>query len=783
MTRLYYFTLVFIVFIIKTQAQNVQGIVIDSKTKLPLPFVNIVYNEQGHGTTSNMDGEFDIKTNSDKLYLSYMGYYSDTVKITGKKLRIKLKPRTFKLKEAVVFSRENPANRIIRKVTENRDLNNPEQLESFSFKSYNKVFFTEQSPEETNQDTVIYEKLFSDSIHLFLIESLAERKYLKPNKYKEKVIATKISGIKDPIFSVIASQSQSFSFYNEFYTIAEKSYINPISKGSTKRYFFMIQDTLYSERGDSTFVISFQPKRGKHFLGLKGLLHINTNQYAIQSVVAEPAIRENFMHIKIKQQYDWIENKCWFPRELDTEIELINAAIRAKGKSYISDIKLNPDLNKNDFDDIEFEISDNAMNYTEDYWETKRTHELKEIERRSYHLIDSVCEEINITSIVTNLLKGGISTKYIDIPISRIIGWNYYEGYRFGVGGITNKNFSKIFSVGGYFAYGLKDKAWKYGGNITFNLHKKSESKLDLSYINDVKRTSEYEFLQKPAFLSNESYRDIFIKNMNKIEKYELAFSFNPVLYLKTKLFINQSHEKSTSNYFYSSNTTIPINNYTFNEIGLQLRYAYGEKYAKTSYGKMLYAQSNAPIIMFNLIKGVNWLNSKYEYLKCETKITKSFKTKQFGKTDLTLVAGITKGNVPLTKLYNGHGNPYFIESQNSFNTMSMGEFYSDRFLSVFIRHNFMSALYCNSFSAPRVSLVHNYQIGSFDKTKIQKHLTNEPIKTLEKGYFETGILINDIIKNNYFGLGFGTFYRYGSYQYSKISDNFMYKLTVVFSI
>ena len=51
--------------------------------------------------------------------------------------------------------------------------------------------------------------------------------------------------------------------------------------------------------------------------------------------------------------------------------------------------------------------------------------------------------------------------------------------------------------------------------------------------------------------------------------------------------------------------------------------------------------------------------------------------------------------------------------------------------------------------------------------------------KTLDKGYFESGIELNQI----YNGLGLGGFYRYGPNQLSKFQDNIAVKISFVLNL
>ena len=157
-------------------------------------------------------------------------------------------------------------------------------------------------------------KRFLDKQYLFMMETVSSRKFLSPEKNKEEIIASKVSGISQPSFVVMARQFQSFSFYDNFITIANRQFLNPIATGSTDKYFFLIQDTLYTEPRDTVFIISFRPYKGRNFDGMKGVLYINSNGYAVQNVLAEAYDQKNeFLKVSIQQQYDLVEGKRWFP--------------------------------------------------------------------------------------------------------------------------------------------------------------------------------------------------------------------------------------------------------------------------------------------------------------------------------------------------------------------------------------------------------------------------------------------------------------------------------------
>ncbi|MCI0472489.1 MAG: DUF5686 and carboxypeptidase regulatory-like domain-containing protein, partial [Ignavibacteria bacterium] len=307
---------------------EVSGRVIDSESRVTLPFVNIVVNDGIKGGTTDIDGKFLLRSGEEikVLSLSYVGYESQKYVLAGKgqNLVIKMKKVEYELPEFVVFPSENPAHRIIRNAVIYRDYNDPEKLPAFSYNSYDKMIFTfelDSIPQfdsltaDTNNQEI---REFLDKHHLFIMESVSERKFLYPDKNHEEVIATKVAGFKDPIFVFLISQMQSTTFYNEQIRVAEKTYINPISKGSTDKYFFMLQDTLYSGESDSIFIISFRPKKNTNFEGLEGVISINSHNWAIQNVIAEPAGKKGMISLRIEQMYEFIQGKQWFPVQLNT---------------------------------------------------------------------------------------------------------------------------------------------------------------------------------------------------------------------------------------------------------------------------------------------------------------------------------------------------------------------------------------------------------------------------------------------------------------------------------
>lgn len=799
--------------------QTLRGKVVDAHTGQPLPFVNIVYNEMGQGISTNLDGNFEIVTQHaiKTLKTSYIGYQPTVLTITEKDftkpILIGLTPTTYDVKEVVIRPGTNPAHRIIRKVYANRQQNNPERLPQFSYNSYNKMYFTaNRNTKETianNTDTSSANDLLEQKVekllkkqHLFMLESVTERLFMHPNRNLETVLASKISGMKDPLLAYLATQYQSFSFFPELLNIAGKLYLNPISQNSTRRYLFILEDTLYTPSADTLFVISFTPLDNKNFSGLHGVLSINSNGYAIQNVIAEPVVSPSpSFNVKVQQHYSFIDSIQWFPVELNTTLYLnqLNLAtsdssnqqkqyaLVGYGSNYIKNINLSPSLKKKDFSHVELVFSPEAANKNDTFWMQYRNDSLTKQELRTYEFVDSISRQVNLdrlTSLFDILLMGKLPIGSINVNLNRLMGYNRVEGYRLGLGLETNQRVSQWFTLGGYYAYGFQDKKNKFGGFSRVILSDLNQVLIEGSYQNDVREPGEVTFEQQQSLVNDELYRSFMVDRMDYMQKYTAKFSFRTFKRFSIGLVANRSSLNVTSMYAYNRNQLDPAYQYTTNEVGLKLKFAKREVFMKTLKG-LRPLEFEYPIMWVNLFKGFEYRSTGFNYTRFETKIVHRIKYRTIGKTMLTLTGGHITGNSPTSLLYFAPGNmgSWSIDTDNAFGTAAPFEFVSDRYAYLFIRHNFGNILHKahSKIFKPQLEIAQNCGIGNYTLANWHNFNLTQP-KTLSKGFFESGVIVNGILSNQFSSLGIGAYYRWGNYAYADWRDNLALKITLTSS-
>lgn len=792
--------------------KKISGKVIDKSNRQSLAFVTIVEKGTTNGTLTDIDGKFSltVKTSEEKatLICTYLGYKKNSIEIETNSIKdvvIQLENEGVNLNEVVIKPGINPALRIIRKASANRDLNNPEKMHSFSYTSYNKMFVTADL--NANEDSVTgYEEGDKDKLskffakqHLFLTESVSKRDYLIPGNNNEKVIASRVSGFKSAPFTLLATQMQSFSFYDDWITVFDINYLNPIADIAINKYSYTLEDTLFQDK-DTVYIISYVPKKNKNFSGLKGVIYINTNTFAVQNVIAEPNAEDKQVSIKIQQKYEYIEGKQWFPVQLNTDWIYKNISVKADGtgsnmkavsRSYIREITLNPELSKKLFNEVVISIDKNSDRQDDEFWNKYRVDSLNKKDIETYRVVDSVGKKENFDKKILALealLTGQVPLGYVNLDINELIAYNDYEGYRLGLSLKTNHKVSERFSVGGYFAYGFRDKAWKYGGSGDLTLWKKKELKWEILYKHDVLETAGLIVGEKPHGLNNlEVIRNLTITMKDRYELLQSGFSFRALKYFKIQPYLNHQERISPVAFLtYENGFAHEEDTFHINETGIKIKFLFKEKFMQTLRNKISLG-SDYPVVYASLAQGMKTnlgtLKGDWEYTKAELKVNYTYKVSTYGKQNICVVGAKVFGNVPYTIQYNGLGNNLYklgAAAEHCFETMYPNEFVSSEFAALFFSHNFGKFLKPSKSFNPELEIVHNMGIG---RAKNTDQLLYFPYKTMEKGFFESGLKINCILKSGISGIGVGAFYRYGPNSFSIPSKNLVVKLTLGLSL
>jgi hypothetical protein len=182
---------------------QIKGVVIDSATRLPIPFVSIWVENGNNGTTSEENGAFELNVSekSKTLLFSALGYEKKKVSISNE-MHVELTPSTIELQE-IVITKKYGTQQIEIGETENSFLqayeNGPRiDIKFFPYLSkYKRTKFIKQVV--INTDSRIEEATLK--LHFYKVDSEG----FPGEEYLEKdFIVTVSRGVKKTLFNLIS---------------------------------------------------------------------------------------------------------------------------------------------------------------------------------------------------------------------------------------------------------------------------------------------------------------------------------------------------------------------------------------------------------------------------------------------------------------------------------------------------------------------------------------------------------------------------------------------------
>lgn len=810
----------------------IQGKVTDSLTGEPLPFVNISINggNERVGTTTNIDGRYWVKSSKSivSVEFSHIAHRKQVITDIKKVINVALSPKNLELKETII-SADDKGIEIIDNVILNSDKNNYEKNCSFSYMGYDKfIVDIDTITRYSSLDTLMRDNLFEkdttfhsilDTMYFFITESLFERKHLfSPSRDNTEVIASRVAGMKDPFLQMIINQVPVSNIYVSHISIIGSNYLTPFTKENAKRFFFNLDDVLQVEGGnDSVFVVSFRPRQNTTFDGISGVVYVNSRSFAIDRVIFQPYIRHESKGGKlitphIDLAYKMVDS-IMMPISIDCKM-IVNFAsmpsgekIVIRGVRSIFDIKINPLLRSDQFSRDDLDItSPLSKAENEAMFKKYRIDPLSEKEMATYRIIDSLVKANKFDldkfiSFAYTASSGVIPISFVNIDLSNIIGINKLEGWMLGMGLSTNDKLLKWMSLSGFVNYGFKNKKIRWGAGVDFNLSKYYETKLTAAYsYRPIVAGSPY-FVWNGANVFNANTWREYLYLANKFEYAStsvLAIQSSPFKNFGFKVQFRWQNIESVYDYFYGESPPSKLSKYqTINtDLSLILRYKYGEKSMRLSQGRVNLS-SHYPEILFGYTHYFKKLfGGSHEFNKIELSVTGQHHLGtlgRYGELSYQFNCGYIDSPVSFTNMFSQYFsyNSGGLYTSYTFSVMRENEFVSDLYSNIFILYDTPVLFKIWGISKPKIGIALNAGWGKMVNGDVSMHhfnldfpgTMNYRIKEMNHGYYETGLMLNNIIDVKLVHLGFATHYRFGAYSLPKLGNNFSYKLTLFISL
>jgi hypothetical protein len=794
------------------QAQfTIRGRVFEAESREPLPFVPVIIKGTTKGAQTDFDGNFVIKTDKlgDSLVAVYVGYKRlgrpINKSLESQEINFPLKGESMALEEVVVRAGENPAHRIIRNCVQSKDDNNRTKLSAFEYETYNKIEFDlNRIPKEMRNNKLlkpikfVFENVDSSfsgekpSLPFFMIESLSRFYYKKnPTRKKEVIIASQITGMENPSISqVLGDMYQNINIYDNNILIFNKQMPSPVSESGFFYYKYYLQDSAF-EDNQYIYHLTFKPKRSQE-LSFTGNIWIADTTWGIKRLEMSLPKNANINFINaanIIQEFVYTDSSWFLSKErLVIDFAPTKNAIGFYGRKTTSYKKILLEQPKEDkfyeFAD-KIEIEDEAVKRSEAFWEENRHDSLTIREKKIFKMIDTIQSlPIYRTWVDAFYL---IFTGYKEInnfeigPYFNMLSYNRVEGMRLRLGGRTSVNFSRLYELNGYLAYGTKDETWKYALGFRTFLSKNPRQIVGMNYRDD------YEILgQSTNGFSQDNilaslFRSTPLTNLTRVSSTQAWYQreWYPFLITKLTLVGRRFTPLGGSRYLFRQKDggIAERENINNTEARLNVRFAWKEKYVGEDFARVSLG-TTWPILQLSYAKSLqNAFKGEYDYHKLVVNISDRVRIAPIlGYTDLLVEAGKIWGSVPYVLMELHGGNETYIYDFMAFNMMRYYEFASDQFVSAAMFHHF-EGLFLNKIPLIRklkwreVATVKAVW-GTVNSNNRQTLIFPSTLSDLSKGpYAEASVGVENILKL----FRADVFWRL-NYRFNRSIDNFGFK-------
>jgi Family of unknown function (DUF5686) len=719
----------------------------------------------------------------------------------------------------VNFAQETPVS-LVQKTITNIPSN---EITNFQITSYNKLIVT-ANPDyvEGNIDSIFtykkgkkifkeidssdceFKKIISKQ-HLYQTEKISV--ITRNEKHtKEQILSTKMAGFNEPIFEYFSLDFKPFDIYQKKLVFLENEYINPISNKGIKTYQFTFLEKT-TLQGRPIQIIRFTSKNTKE--KLEGTLYIDLQKYSIAKATFKTFGKVNINTIHQSEFNEKLNN--WFPNRTSLTLKKGNSKYPIKilgetisftandsknnptDKKYASDfIEVKSDTRYTQFTfglnseikkkHIALEISEKAINRKEDLWYSFFNDSTDVRSNPTYVSLDSLMLRKKIENkikIGRKVINGYYPIGFFDVDLRSIARYNNYEGFRLGLGGVTNHRFSKLFKTEGYYVYGTKDGVFKGHLSSAFRLNKTNETWLGASYKDDVLESANATFeIEKMGFRIYDP-RPFNISTFYNHQTWKIFVESKFIPKAKAIFQLTESYIEPKFNYSFVVNGDTK-SDFIATAFTTSIQWSPFSKFMQIP-NEIVEIDKNYPKFTFQFFKTIpGVLDNSYNFGKAELKIDYQKKLFNNHKILFLIEGGYAFGDTPLTHLYNHSPNNLTknkiiqritFAAKDSFETMYFNEFFSDKYVSIHVKHQFAKWEWSRQVK-PVFTLVTRYGIGELKNPT--RHI-GMSFKTLEKGFYESGFELNQIFK----GLGITGFYRYGPNQLPSFEDNIAIKLSI----
>ena len=725
---------------ISVSAQNIQGVVTDSLTNDPIPYLSVFYEGKGVGSITDNDGHYKVETRKgwNKLTFSAVGYVTKVVNIipgVTKNLNVRMRPDDIMLDEVVVkpkrekYSRKNnPAVELMKKVIAHKNNNKLSENDYYQYNKYQKITMSLNDVTPEMLEKGMYKKMpfLKDQIELceetnkfilpISVDETASQKIYRKHPKSEKTIIKGMSstGVNelfatgDMLSTVLKDVFTDVNIYDNDIRLLQYPFISPISSSDAISFYkFYIMDTTFVDK-DKCFHLTFVPNNSQDF-GFTGHLYVLADSsYTVKKCTMNLPKKSgvNFVdNMDIIQEFEQLPNGEWVLKTDDMIVEMtlmkIMQGFQIRRTTRYSDYAFD-ELPQQLFKRKGAEIKEaDAMMRGDDFWNQYRPVPLTQTESSMDMLVKRLEQMpgfkyviFELKAFIENFVETGTkdNPSKVDIgPVNTMISNNYIDGLRLRMSAQTTANLNPHLFFKGYYAYGFKDHRSKYMGEVEYSFNKKEylprefpKNSITFSYQYDVMSPTD-KFLKTDKDNVFVSFKTSTVDQMSYVRNIALKYENETQFGLKTTVEVKHSTDEPTGGLAYITNddqkTLVP--EIQTMEASLAFRYAPGETFVNTKQ-RRIPVSFDAPVFTLSHTTGFKGvLGGEYNFNLTEVGLYKRFWFSSWGKIDMFVKGGAQWNKVPFPLLIMPAANLSYILQRETFNLINNMEFLNDRYASL----------------------------------------------------------------------------------------------------
>jgi hypothetical protein len=734
---------------------QIKGKVTDSD-KNPISFVSIYPDKTITGTTSNDAGNYELNIKTPGNYtivFQFLGYKTikKTVSITDFpfQLNVVMVDEKVVLDEISINTGENPANKIIRKAIDNKS-NNTDKFKEYTSSFYSRgLFKVKNAPEK-----ILGQRLGDlggglDSTRtgiIYLSETVSEITFQKkPAEFKEKIIASKVSGSDNGI-SFNRAEEANFDFYSNAVLIAENNLVSPISDNAFRYYRYELEGSFYEKNGRLINKIKVNPKRSKDRV-FSGFIYIVEEDWAIYGVDLKASGEQIGIPIievlKFKQDYNYSEsNKAWIKisQIIDFKFGLFGFNVDGRFSGAYSDYNFSPKFKKETFSNEVLSFAKGATEKDSLFWENLRPVALTSEEKKDYLLKDSIKETrkskkyldsldkennpIKITSLFTGYTYRNSFKDWsisINSPLTTI-SYNTVQGRNT----TTTINYFKSLNktgkwiqAGANLNYSMSEKKIRPVFYFTKKWNSIQRPRIFISVGQKINQFNERNPISKfyntiYSLFLKENYLKIYEKSFSKIsysqEILNGLYISGSLEYASRKPLFNTSNfvvfgrdiPFQSNNPIDPTNFTAPFNTHNIASLNIGTSIVFDQKYVSYPNRKINFENSRYPSLSIRYRKNFGSNVSEYNSDVLISNIRQNISIGNLGEFNYNIRSGIffEKKDIAFMDYLHANGNQLKLAPSNRNSSFGLLNYYkfstNDKYAEVHLEHNFKGRLLRN---------------------------------------------------------------------------------------